>query len=69
MDVVVDLSSYKAANICMDAMHNDSIYFGCWITDSSKENKESNTKTMEPVHYLDFRKTFFNPNVRDSNLD
>ena len=68
MDVVVDLSSYKTTSTCMDAMHIDSTYFG-WIMDSSTENKESNTKTMEPVHYLDFRNTFFNPNVKDSILD
>ena len=69
MDVVVDLSSYKATNTCTVAMHNDSTYFDS-LMDSSKENKESNTKMMEPVlHYLDFRKAFFNPNVRDSILD
>ena len=69
MDVVVDLSSYKATNTCTDAKHIDNTDFG-WIMDFSKENKESNTKTMELVlHYLDFRKVFFHPNVRDSILD
>ena len=69
MDVVVDLSSYKAANTCTDAKHIDNTYFG-QLMDSSKENNESNTKTMELVlHYLDFRKAFFHPNVRDSILE
>lgn len=68
MDVVVDLSSYKATNTCTNAMHNGNMYFGCLI-DSSKENKDSNTKTMEPVHCSHFKKAFFNPNVRDSIPD
>ena len=69
MDVVVDLSSYKATNTCMDAKHIDNTYFG-WLMDSSKENKESNTKKMELVlHCLDFKIAFFHPNVRDSILD
>ena len=68
MDVVVDLSSCKATSTYTDAVHNDSIYFD-WIMNSSKENKDSNTKTMEPVYCSNFRKPFFNPNVRDSIPD